>query len=82
MILSEIDPNANVDISSDLGLSNNNWNYNWIGDVRQHYSELNLTEVDTLVQQICSKEVIVAEKLNTVNIDYQTLNKDQMKIFK
>ncbi|CAG8693793.1 19015_t:CDS:2 [Cetraspora pellucida] len=81
MILAEMGPNAIVDNSSDLGLRNIDRNYNWTKDVKQHYPNLNLADVDTFVWQACN-EANSTKTLDANTIDYQTLNEIQMKIFK
>ncbi|CAG8798703.1 13618_t:CDS:1, partial [Cetraspora pellucida] len=65
IILAEIGPNVIVDSFSGLGLSNTNKNHNWIGDVRRHYSNINLADMNTFVQQVYNKDVITAENLVT-----------------
>ncbi|CAG8736416.1 8232_t:CDS:2, partial [Racocetra persica] len=80
MILAEIGSNTTIDCSSNLSLSNTDQNYDWIGDVKQHYPNFNLNNADTFVQQILDREAI--NNINLIPIDYQTLNKIQKSIFK
>ncbi|CAG8805764.1 36848_t:CDS:1, partial [Racocetra persica] len=54
-------PNSTIDISSDLGLRNTDRSHDWFEDVRQHYPNLDLANVDTFMQQCCNNEAITNE---------------------
>ncbi len=73
---------AIMENSSDLGLCNIDQNYDWAGDVRQCYSDLNLADIPNFIQQ--AREIGIVNDENTMNraINCQTLNANQIRIFK
>ena len=79
MILSEIDLNAIINVSSDLGLYDIDWNYDWSADVKHRYPDLDSVDISNFVQQSRFEDTISAKNLN---VDYRTLNDKQMTIFK
>ena len=83
MILAEMRPNSIVDSSSRLGLRDIDRTHDWNGRIRQHYPDFDLIDPANFVQQTCSMDAINAENLDdNCILDYQTLNKEQMMIFK
>lgn len=46
-------------VFSELGLCDIDQNYNWTGDVRQHYPNLDLANISNFIQQ--------AQKLDVIN---------------
>ena len=82
MILSEIGPDAIMENFSELGLRDIDKNYDWAGDVRRRCPDINLADTLNFIQQ--ARELCVVNDENATNcvVDYQSLNDNQMRIFK
>src|SRR6266542_5922936 len=78
MFLAGIGPNTNFDCSSDRGSRDIDRNYDWINNLKQRYSDMNLKDIDTFVNRNSRPN----EKKEDLIIDYQTLNDIQKTIFK
>ena len=83
MVLSEMRPGADVDISSDLGTRDIDRNYDWFGDVRRSYPNLNLSDISNFIQQARNIGLDDDERLDTTyTVDCQKLNDKQLTIFR
>jgi ATP-dependent DNA helicase PIF1 len=82
MILSDMRPGVIMENSSDLGLRNIDINYDWTGDVRRRYPELNLADAPNFIQRARELGVVNSENIINCAANYHTLNDNQMKIFK
>ena len=80
MILSEMRPDVIPEYSSDLGLRDIDC-YNWAGDVRLHHPDLDLDITPNFIQQARESGHVNENATNCV-VDCQTLNANQMRIFK
>src|SRR6266498_586800 len=78
MFLARMGPNTNFDCSSDIGSRDIDRNHNWINDLKQRYSDMDLKDIDTFVNRNSRPN----EKKEDLIIDYQTLNDIQKTIFK
>ncbi|CAG8719708.1 2563_t:CDS:2 [Cetraspora pellucida] len=65
---------------SDLGLHNNNLNYNWAKESKEWYSKL--FDTSTFIQRAYNESIISDETDNSIDriIDYKTLNEKQQII--
>ncbi len=82
MVLSEMRPGADVDISSDLGTCDIDQNYDWFSDVRRSYPNLNLSDISNFIQQARNIGLDDDERLDTTyTVDCQKLNDKQLTIF-
>ena len=85
MILSEMRPDTIMANSSDLGSREIDQNYDWIGEVRLRYPDLNLADTANFIQQNRELgELGITDDENTANcaVNWQSLNANQMRIFK
>lgn len=80
MVLAEMGPNAIIDGSSDLGLRDIDRNNDWFGDVRRRYPNIDSIDLNTFVQQSRIEDDV--SMVNSIIVDYQTLNEKQMIIFR
>jgi len=80
MILSEMRPDAIPEYSSDLGLRDID-HYDWAGDVRLHHPNLDLDATPNFIQQARESGHVNENATNCV-VGCQTLNANQMRIFK
>ncbi|CAG8622461.1 21469_t:CDS:2 [Cetraspora pellucida] len=83
MILSEMGPNVIIENSSGLGSHDIDRNYDWVGDVRWHHSDLNFANMANFIQQARTSGTINNENsvANCVENSH-TLNEKQLAIFK
>ncbi|CAG8821888.1 19167_t:CDS:1, partial [Cetraspora pellucida] len=82
MLLAEMGPNAVIDSSCDLGTRDMDRNHRWVDDARQRYCDTDLANIDHFISQASSNNQINDANLNSVIVDYQTLNEKQMAVFK
>ena len=77
-------PNAIIDCDSDLGSRDMDRNHDWINDGRQRYSNTDLADVDTFVNQASGSEQLNGEEeeKEDPNLNYETLNEEQKRVFK
>ena len=59
MILSDMRPDAVIETSSGLGLRDIDQSYDWVGDVRRNYPNLNLADIDTLYSNLVMKALLM-----------------------
>ncbi|CAG8811341.1 12745_t:CDS:1, partial [Racocetra persica] len=76
MILAGMDPNTSFNSFSDLGLHDANRNHDWFENVRQHYQNFNLADINIFIQQVCHNKANNTKNLVSDTIDFQTLNKN------
>ncbi|CAG8744750.1 16014_t:CDS:1, partial [Cetraspora pellucida] len=76
-------PNVIIENSSGLGSRDIDRNYDWVGNVRWHHSDLNFADMANFIQQARTSGTINNENLVTNCIeDSHTLNEKQLAIFK
>src|SRR4051812_40582485 len=81
MFLAEMSSNAVINCSTDLEFCDMNWNYDWINDARQQYSNADLMDANTFVNKTSGNgQENTGEEKNEV-INYQTLNEKQRMVF-
>ncbi|CAG8739570.1 28500_t:CDS:1, partial [Racocetra persica] len=80
MMLAEMDPNTIVVGSSNFGLNYTDRNFDWNGDIRQQYSNLNFDDVDTFIYQVLGRDTINNEDLNIPSVEYSNLNNKQIRV--
>jgi hypothetical protein len=81
MYLAEIGPNLKINSTSDLGSRDTNRNHDWVNELKQRYSVIDLETIGDFVQQASNntrKDNI--EEENEL-IEYQDLNENQKKVF-
>ncbi|CAG8456659.1 16503_t:CDS:2 [Cetraspora pellucida] len=83
-LLLEMGPNAVINDSCDLGTRNMDLTHRWVDDAQQRYSDTDLANADTFIHQASSGSYQTNENINvnTGFINPQTLNNNQMKVFK
>lgn len=64
--------------SSELELHDTDRNHDWAGDIRQHYSNLNIADLPNFIQQA----VVNDENANNCGVNCQSMNDNQKRIFK
>ncbi len=76
MHLVEMDPNAVISHSFDLGSRDIDQNHDWINDIRQRYFDTDLIEAGTFVNRVSSSGQRNAEKEGNDDLimDYEMLN--------
>ncbi|CAG8668017.1 15339_t:CDS:2 [Cetraspora pellucida] len=83
MLLAEMGPNSIIEDSCNLGSHNMDLNHRWVDDARQCYSYTDLVNIDTFIHQASSNTQIEGNEISdTDSIDPNTLNENQMKVFK
>src|SRR4051794_38940668 len=82
MLLSNMRPNATIDVFTELGLRDIDLNYNWTSNARLHYSDINIADLPNFIQQAQELGVINTNKSTNCVVNYQLLNDNQKKIFK
>ncbi|EXX69416.1 Pif1p [Rhizophagus irregularis DAOM 197198w] len=80
MVLAEMSPNAIIDGTSDLGLRDIDRNNDWFGGIRRRYPNIDSIDLNTFVQQSRIEDDV--SMVNSIIVDYQTLNEKQMIIFR
>ena len=81
MILSEMGPDTAIEVSSDLGSRDFDQDFDWIGDVRRRYPNLDLSA--DFIQQARNIGLDDNDRLDTTPVvDCQTLNVKQLMIFR
>ncbi len=81
MILSEMRPDAIFEISSDLGSHDIDKNYDWVSNLRLYYPDLDLAVIPNFIQQ-ARKSTNFDVNFPDHVIDPQSLNENQMMVFK
>ncbi|GBC15565.1 ATP-dependent DNA helicase PIF1 [Rhizophagus irregularis DAOM 181602=DAOM 197198] len=81
MILSEMRPDAILEGSSELGLREIDRNYDWVGDVRQRYTNIDLADSPNFIQNARNLYVEQNDNVTDRVVDPHTLNEKQKIIF-
>ncbi|CAG8520221.1 4050_t:CDS:2, partial [Scutellospora calospora] len=84
LLLAKMRFNSSFNCSSNLGCLNMDLNHNWINNTRQYYSNTNIEEASSFIQRPNHDKSNETENKNLITdkIDYQTLNENQLTIFK
>lgn len=83
MHLVELGPNAHISIDTGLGSRDIDCNYNWTNGAQQHYSSEDLANINDFVRRAASNSNVGdTGNDNDSDINYDSLNEKQKKIFK
>ncbi|GBC03495.1 hypothetical protein RclHR1_05150005 [Rhizophagus clarus] len=82
MILSEMRPDAEFEIASDLGFRDVDRNYDWIADLKMRCPDLDLAAIPNFIQQACVFTNLNIASLPNCAVDPQSLNEKQMLVYR
>ena len=82
MILSEMRPDAEFEIASDLGFRDVDRNYDWITDLRTRCPDHDLAAIPNFIQQARGSSNLNDASLPNCTVDPQSLNENQMLVYR
>ncbi|RIB10016.1 hypothetical protein C2G38_2207276 [Gigaspora rosea] len=83
MQLAGMGPNAIINCFSEFGSCNIDINFDWVNNAKKHYSNNELTDVDTFLYRTSSSSRLEgSSNVITDTVNYLTLNKKQKQVFK